>query len=874
LDGRKRQEALGEKLYQRATWKHSEVPFRLYSFRSQETEAPCTRLPFMAGELPEPNDEEQLEAKEQACLDYMDEKFGEVQHNFKKIGHTFVNLVRLVNGAVRAGKIATEDRGYELLEVFQKLGHGADSQTIYNLLDCAEKRADLRGERKPPSESTTIPSRRTIVVVDDEVEGEEAPLAGQSPWAAVLGVLFKEDGFDFETHLPSEIQKRPHLLDDADLVLMDIDFSKDPGYESDHPEFGGRELLESTYEKRPHLPIVMLSAYDEGELLQECLQTGAFDYLTKDWGTYAKHKAQESEMEWFGEWQRAIEVPLYYEPFFEDTRLLNTLGVVGGSGGERLRAAVRDIENPTIETAQTLATFFEEFVDGYLYYRGELPKASLGGSLGRIRKMRKKEFPLGRLLRLMRNELIHAPSLMHEKWDAWLYLLLLRTFVLRSLERRSGLENGAWMKKLIGNLSEDLRDSAALDAERNTADKPFFKNRHGEISRANKNFIQSRNAEIELLAERNELNEEEFQFHIDALIRGLGAIFPRKDRERAGIELEDLGDPDTDVDQLVGELVRRSKPKGRYHKALEGLAPIDWVLNTRLRNEIFSSYDRGYEGRLRRALAMRCWLWYFDYLLAGTSGLLFESIREDRERRAGAEEEKAFQESLYDFPDKKLVQIFLRNEQSQYLFYYCLRIGLHKLRVHIGDQLPQMELRVGNALLDKNDTASDVKDLEEKIDEKKDEQERRPDRIDQIRRQLTDLSGHLHRDKFRKKSDDLEKELKQLEEDEETQPLVDEIAELEKEKRQKERELRVKQKRVDDFRADVQNARDESKNPDNFPSEEEALEQSLRRKAAILRCTLDSGGNLRIDDWIERAREADSYSDVEQCVKELNRFLK
>jgi CheY-like chemotaxis protein len=875
LDGRKRQEALGEKLYQRVTWKHPEVPFRLYSFRLQETEAPCTRLPFMAGELPEPDDEEQVEAKEQACLAYMDEEFEKVQHGFKKVGPTLVSIVRLINGAIRAGKIEDGEQASDLPDLFTSVDldeHLLD--VVTDFLHCAEQRARLVGKVSTDSDSPL--RQRQVVVVDDEVVGDGA-LEGESLWTAVLEILFEKDGFRFSTCLPSELQQDLRQLEDKDLVLMDIDFSQDANYDGAIPEFGGRELLKETHERLPHLPVVMMSSYDEGGLYEECMNRGAYGYLTKDWGSHTKFRTGESEEKWFREWQQAIEVPLHYKPFFQDTLLLRTLGVVSNSGLEGLRTALKDIEDPTVETGKTLATFFEEFVDGYLYYRGEVPKLRLKKSLA-SRSIRNKEtgLPTGSLLRIMRNSIIHSSNFMHEKRDAWLYLLLLRVFMMRLLDRTASLGAERWTKVITDKFSAALQSSAALDRKRAISGRTFFENRNGEISEVNAEFLKKRNDSIEALASCRTLNATEFQFHIDAVVRCLAAIFPRADLGRAGVDLHELGDPSVDVSQLVKVLTRRSKVTGRYRQGFESLDPVDWVLNSRLRRKLFQSSDEDYEDVLRWTLATRCWLWYFDHLLADLNSLLFESTVSDRKQRT------FLQESLYEAPDEKLVELFLAQQQPRYLFYYCLRIALYKISAHTRQLPDALEQRVSEIQSERQDTNSRLQELEVIIAQKEEEEKkrrrkeekRRQGEINRINERLEKLSAYTGKKRFRIESDKLEARLKDLKETESDSELKQEVVDLKKERHQLEQERKSMAEREDDLRVAIQNARDESSNPDTFPDQVDALERSIRRKTTSLRDFLNLSADFDIDAWLRKARAVSSYSEVRQCVSELDDSLK
>jgi CheY-like chemotaxis protein len=875
LDSRRCQEALGEKLCQRVTWEYPEVPFRLYSFRSQDTEARCTRLPFAVGDLPEPpDDEERLEEKGRACLAYMDEEFDKVQHGFEKVSPTLVNLVRLINGAIRAGKIEANGQVGKLLTLFGGLDLDDElEEVVCNFLDCAEQRARLTSQIGQASEqastdSTGSPRQRQVVVVDDEVVGEGV-LEGKSLWAAVLQILFERDGFRFSTCLPSKVQQNPRRLQDNDLVLMDIDFSQDANYDGASPEFGGRELLKEVHEVLPQLPVVMLSNYDEGGLYEECVNRGAYGYLTKDWGSYAKFRTDESEEAWFRRWQDAIEVPLNYRPFFQDARLLRTLGIASDSGIESLRTALKDAEAPTIETTKTLVTFFEEFVNGYLHYRGETPEQSLSGCLDN-NVFRRSGPPVGQLLRILRNNVVHAPSFMNPEVDTWLYLLLLRAFMLRLLKPAS-LEDTAWMGVLTDKLASRLNESAALNREWVVSDSSFFEDSGGDISVTNEQFIRERNEKIDQLATRRTLGADDLKFHVDGLIACLAAIFPRQDLLGVGQALSKLGNLQ-DTDELVRLLSGMSKPNGRYKRGFGSMASIDWILNLPLRGALLDlrqEEGRGeqeYEGKLRWALAVRCWLWYFDLLLARPNSLMFESTLEDRKQR-----QQMDQASIYEMPDQKLVEIFCEREQLRYLPYYGLRIGLHKISKRTGEQQGEIERQL-------EDARSERKTVEIQLQELKAETEQKRQAKQQKQEQLRKTNGRLERMSTAATTQSEFNTLHQLEEkwealEADLETINKDIEKLEeKEIPPLEQRLESLTDREDTLGVVLQSIKDEVSNPDIFPDQVEALERSIHRKMISLHDFLGVD-SFDTSAWIENVHEADSCADLRKRTEELEAAL-
>ena len=57
-----------------------------------------------------------------------------------------------------------------------------------------------------------------------------------------------------------------------DVVLMDLVM----------PGMGGVAAIRALHEAAPHLPVLALTSYQEGDLVQEALQAGALSYLLKD----------------------------------------------------------------------------------------------------------------------------------------------------------------------------------------------------------------------------------------------------------------------------------------------------------------------------------------------------------------------------------------------------------------------------------------------------------------------------------------------------------------------------------------------------------------------------------------------------------------
>jgi prefoldin subunit 5 len=609
----------------------------------------------------------------------------------------------------------------------------------------------------------------------------------------------------------------------------------------------------------------MLSSYDEGGLYEECMNRGAYGYLTKDWGSYAKFRTDESEEEWFRGWQRAIEVPLNYKPFFQDTRLLRALGVVSDSGVESLRTALKDVELPTIESTQTLATFFEEFVNGYLYYREEVPQQSLSDCL-QNEVFQGGGLPTGQILRILRNNVVHAPSFMNPEVDTWLYLLLLRAFMLRLL-RPASVESTSWMDVLRDKLADELADSKALSREEAVYDGTFFSNSDGDLSDINESFIDERNKRIDHLVTRRELSADEFRYHVDGLINCLAAIFPRADLRQNLHELGNL--PEDKVDKTLKEICKRSQTNGRYKRGFERLAPIDWVLDANLRATLFDSTGEKYEATLRWALAVRCWLWYFDRLLADSNSLLFESTVEEGQTRGIVEND------VYANPDGRLINLFQEQGQAQYISYYGLRIGLYKISKCILERKGAIEDEVSDIRTRRENIQSSLQTLQSDLSSKQ-------SRMSAIQSDLSDLDGRIQKRSANFKGGrDTGKMLQELRERkqglvDDKEPLKEDIEDLEENISELEPELESVMRRENERRDVLQNIEDQGTNPEIFPDQTEALERSIRRKMTSM-ATLDVFQN--VDDsfdtntWIESVHEADSHAEVRRCIKRLEAVL-
>lgn len=100
----------------------------------------------------------------------------------------------------------------------------------------------------------------TILLVDDEPS-----------ILSVLSTLLKAEGYDVTPSLGGE--KARNLLNSEDFDLMLSDIRMTP--------VDGMQLLKIAHQRKPSMPVIMLTAYGSVETAIEALKLGAFDYITK-----------------------------------------------------------------------------------------------------------------------------------------------------------------------------------------------------------------------------------------------------------------------------------------------------------------------------------------------------------------------------------------------------------------------------------------------------------------------------------------------------------------------------------------------------------------------------------------------------------------
>jgi two-component system response regulator PilR (NtrC family) len=99
-----------------------------------------------------------------------------------------------------------------------------------------------------------------ILIIDDEKSVLD-----------MLNVVFKKEGYRVKKSLSA--QKALELIDgeDFDLIISDIRL----------PQISGMELLRKIKEKKPEIPVVMITAFGTIKQAVEALKAGAIDYVVK-----------------------------------------------------------------------------------------------------------------------------------------------------------------------------------------------------------------------------------------------------------------------------------------------------------------------------------------------------------------------------------------------------------------------------------------------------------------------------------------------------------------------------------------------------------------------------------------------------------------
>ncbi len=87
----------------------------------------------------------------------------------------------------------------------------------------------------------------------------------------LLAVVFEKEGYSVQTALSATKALELIENEDFDLILTDIRL----------PEISGMEILRRVRNEKPHLPVVMITAYGTIKQAVEALKAGALDYIVK-----------------------------------------------------------------------------------------------------------------------------------------------------------------------------------------------------------------------------------------------------------------------------------------------------------------------------------------------------------------------------------------------------------------------------------------------------------------------------------------------------------------------------------------------------------------------------------------------------------------
>ncbi|MDZ7642194.1 MAG: sigma-54 dependent transcriptional regulator [Desulfurivibrio sp.] len=101
---------------------------------------------------------------------------------------------------------------------------------------------------------------QTILVVDDEPN-----------YLVILEELLREEGY--EVFCAESGRQALEIIEQSDLDLVITDMRM--------PGLDGLELLKASKERRPELPVMMITAFGEVEKAVAAMRAGAFNYLTK-----------------------------------------------------------------------------------------------------------------------------------------------------------------------------------------------------------------------------------------------------------------------------------------------------------------------------------------------------------------------------------------------------------------------------------------------------------------------------------------------------------------------------------------------------------------------------------------------------------------
>jgi len=87
----------------------------------------------------------------------------------------------------------------------------------------------------------------------------------------LLNVVFKKEGYEVTTSISSAKALEYIKSRDFDIILSDIKM----------PEISGMQILQHVREKKPEIPMIMITAFGTIKQAVEALQAGALDYIVK-----------------------------------------------------------------------------------------------------------------------------------------------------------------------------------------------------------------------------------------------------------------------------------------------------------------------------------------------------------------------------------------------------------------------------------------------------------------------------------------------------------------------------------------------------------------------------------------------------------------
>ena len=123
-----------------------------------------------------------------------------------------------------------------------------------------------------------------ILICDDQPDVAEA-----------LRLMLKGAGYQTEVfYSPAPLASRVDQQPEPDLVLMDMNYARDTTSGRE-----GLDLLARIQHLKPHLPVVVMTAWSSVDLAVEAMRNGAVDFIQKPWendrvlALIAKHRQQK-----------------------------------------------------------------------------------------------------------------------------------------------------------------------------------------------------------------------------------------------------------------------------------------------------------------------------------------------------------------------------------------------------------------------------------------------------------------------------------------------------------------------------------------------------------------------------------------------------